>query len=235
LRMPLAACGLIVAVLVALAWPLVVDELESFSGETSNEVVSIDGVEYAYSGTKHRTLLYLVYREALQDAGWLGHGKWGFKTEHQLYIDPDLRRTFRSIDNHYVLMTLNWGIIGCCTFLVIGIAGVSNAFRLAWTSDENYQVLLGGLGGSLAAVLLMLLTVWFSSGFGFVWLSSLGMIASCRDVMMRRLASPTPYSWSADNQVPRSSSDPSMIRLGATGLPRVSIIHEPAFLRVSDE
>lgn len=177
-RLPLGVLAIASAGLMVAAWPIVVDKLESLSGEEQGHTVTINGEEYEYSGTKHRTLLYIVYASAMQDAGWLGHGKWGAKTDHQLYLEPELRRTFRSIDNHYVLMILNWGITGLIAFLALGLFAVGSSTQLALAGQPEYRVLVGSMSGTVAAVMLMLLTVWFSGGFGFSWLCYIGMLSS---------------------------------------------------------
>ncbi len=188
LRLPLTVAAVVCLGLIMIAWPIVVDELQAFSGESPDHTVTINGVEYEYSGTKHRTLLYSVYEDAMIDAGMLGHGKWGAHIQHQKYIEPHLRRTFRSIDNHYVLLILNWGVAGLVAFLALGLTGVASGLHLALVGDADSRVLLGSLVASIALVMLMLLTVWFSSGFGFAWLCGLGMISSCRENFALRRA-----------------------------------------------
>ncbi|QDT08794.1 O-Antigen ligase [Planctomycetes bacterium K23_9] len=177
-RLPLGILAFAALALMVAAWPIVVDQLESLSGEEQGHTVTINGDEYEYSGTKHRTLLYIVYASAMQDAGWLGHGKWGAKTDHLLYVEPELRRTFRSIDNHYVLLILNWGIAGLIAFLALGLFAIGSSSQLAFVGAPAYRVLIGSMSGTIAAVMLLLLTVWFSNGFGFSWLCYIGMLSS---------------------------------------------------------
>lgn len=203
-RMPLGIMAVLAIVLMVTAWPLVVDQLETVSGENFGATVTIGGEEYEYSGTKHRTLLYVAYSQALQDAGWFGHGKWGSKHEHMLYLEPHLRRTFRSIDNHYILLVLNWGVVGLAAFLAFGITAIGAGVRLAFAINPQHRVLLGSMSATVAAVMLLLLTVWFSSGFGFSWLCYLGMLSSA--VLADRQANRSPVIESATSVLAQSGS-----------------------------
>ena len=184
-RTPLVAGALTALVFVVTLWPVVIKRLQQISGEKTTGSVVIKGVEHPYSGTKHRTLLYLVYEDALRGAGVLGFGKWGVKPEHLVYVEPQLRDLFVSIDNHYVLLILNWGIAGLVAFIVMGTVGCLRGVAIGMTINSDYRVLLGSLSGTLLAVMLMLLTVWFSSAIGFAWLCQLGILASSSTIQAR--------------------------------------------------
>lgn len=177
-----------VAVAVFIAWPMVVESLETVSGEKEEYIVVIGGKEYNYTGTKHRELLYLVYERAMTEAGWMGHGKWGAKNEHKIFLEPQLRSQFASIDNQYILLTLNWGKAGLITFLLMGGYVLFVGGWFAMTVPQDFRLLVGGMTGSIIAVMVFLMTVWLSSDFGFVWLMSIGMLGSAQLVWKRQRA-----------------------------------------------
>ena len=179
LRLALTVLLVAVALALIVAWPLVVNALENFSGERSHNIkINIDGEEYEYSGTKHRMLLYRVYGTALSQAGLLGYGKWNAKLEHALFVEPHLRSRFKSIDNHYVLLVLNWGLLGLTLFLGLCLAAASGSASLACWCSADHRLLLGAMCGAITGIMILLLTVWFSTGFGFSWLCSLGVLSS---------------------------------------------------------
>lgn len=178
----------LVAVAAFVAWPIVVESLETVSGEEQEYVVTIDGKEYDYTGTKHRELLYLVYEKALAEAGWMGHGKWGGKNSHKILLEPQLRRQFASIDNHYIMLTLNWGKAGLITFLAMGGYVLVAGGWFAMTVPRDYRLLIGGMTGSIVAVMVFLMTVWLSNDFGFIWLMTIGMLCSAQLVWKQQRA-----------------------------------------------
>ncbi|MGB7323933.1 MAG: O-antigen ligase family protein, partial [Rubripirellula sp.] len=186
LRLPLIGSTLLGGLLMFAIWPTVVEQLESFSGEKAEYVVSIQGKEHAYTGTKHRELLYYVYADAMEQAAWLGHGKWGSKITHEMMLEPHLRAQFRSIDNHYILLQLSWGLVGLGAFLMLGAMVVGGGSWLAISIDPEDRLLIGGITGSIAAIMLLLLTVWLASDFGFVWLMLVGMLSSAITAWLNR-------------------------------------------------
>lgn len=190
LRIPLALGSLLVVVLTVAAWSSVIGGLEDISGERSEINVEVKDQIYAYTGTRHRELLYLVYADALQSAGWFGHGAWGSELSHLVYLEPELRQLFRSIDNHYIILMLNGGILGLAVFVVAGLMTLIGGARVALQSDSGCGPLVGSIVGANAAVMLLLSAVWMAPGFGFVWLYGMGMISSCvgsQAAMRRRL------------------------------------------------
>lgn len=185
-RLPVLISVAATAIAVFIAWPVVVDSLENMAGEEDQYAVIIDGKEFDYTGTRHRELLYLVYEKAMIEAGWMGHGRWGAKNEHKVFLEPQLRRQFASIDNHYILLTLNWGKVGLITFLLMGGYILFAGGWFAMTVPKDYRLLIGGLTGSVIAVFVFLMTVWLSSDFGFVLLTSIGMLGSAQLLWKRQ-------------------------------------------------
>jgi hypothetical protein len=172
----------------------VIDLLGAYAGETdpSENTILINGVEYEYTGTRHRDLLYLAYGDLIDRAPWYGYGTVSDEVERQVEQMPV---QFKSIDNHYLVQYLRYGIPGIVTFLLFGIAAAWNLAREAWARDGPLADLSAGLFGASVAVLVMLRGVALSPDFGFTWLFVAGLAASIR---ARRLApvtavSPQPY------------------------------------------
>ncbi|TWU56879.1 O-Antigen ligase [Rubripirellula tenax] len=185
IRVPLFLGVAVSAVMALAAWPAIVENLETISGEKASLIITIEGKEYAYTGTRHRELLYKVYADAMTEAGVLGHGSWGAKSIHQAYIEPQLRGLFRSVDNHYILTVLNWGFLGLAAFALIGVSAAIGGSFLALEVDPEFRLLVGALSGSIVATLLLLSTVWFSPDYGFLWLLTVGVISSARSAWFR--------------------------------------------------
>ena len=139
-------------------------------------MVEIDGVEYEYTGTNHRLLQFLVFKPALYDAGYFGFGTWGIKPMHIAYLDPDLRKKFWSIDNHYILITLRSGYLGLVMFFALGGTSLCYALRLGLYGKKD-SLLASAMCGAIAASLLVLWSVWFSPDFAFTWMASIGLVA----------------------------------------------------------
>ena len=155
------------------------DLLGAFAGETNigEEMVTINGVEYEYTGTRHRDLLYIAYEELVEDAPWYGYGTMSdiiVRKQDQMAIQ------FRSIDNHYLIQYLRYGAPGVVTFLLFGIAAAWNLAREAWARDGPLSDLAAGLFGASVALLVMLRGVALSSDFGATWLFVAGLAASMR-------------------------------------------------------
>jgi O-antigen ligase len=138
--------------------------------------VKIYGVEYDYTGTRHRDLLYLAYGEAIEQAGWFGYGT-GYPG---IPLDPYMDGRFRSIDNHYLLHYLQYGILGTAAFLALAVAGAWNLAREALARDGPLADLSAGLFGAFVAVAVMSRGVAFSLDFGATWLFVAGLAASFR-------------------------------------------------------
>src|SRR5262249_9075522 len=152
-----------------------IDLLSRYAGEDREDegaVVIIDGERYEYSGTRHRDLLSVVYREAIDNVGLLGYGN-----DKRIPRDAQADDRFISIDNHYLLWRLIFGNLGLAIFL--GLAGctvwhlAAAARRGGWPPGA----VAGGLCGAMVGVALALRSVWFAPDFGQVWLWTSGIAA----------------------------------------------------------
>lgn len=162
------------------------DLLGAYAGETNigEDTVMIDGVEYEYTGTRHRDLLYTAYAHLIEQAPWYGYGTTNPDMDAQVDLMPV---QFKSIDNHYLLQSLRYGVVGTVAFFLFAIAATWNLAREAWARDGPLSDLAAGLCGASVAVVLMLRGVAMSPDFGFPWLFVAGLGASMR---ARRYAAP---------------------------------------------
>jgi O-antigen ligase len=154
------------------------DLLGAYAGERDigQERVKIYGVEYEYTGTRHRDLLYVAYDEAIEKAGWIGYGS----TLQDMPIDPYMDGRFLSIDNHYLQYFLRYGILGTAAFLALAAAGAWNLGREALARDGPLSDLAAGLFGAFIAIVLMARGVALSFDYGATWLFVAGLAASMR-------------------------------------------------------
>jgi hypothetical protein len=134
-------------------------------------LVEIDGVEYVYTGTDHRWLLYKAYARSLAEAGSFGFGT-GFS--HKNFLEDRLS-VFRSIDNYYVELQLGNGLVGLWMFIIIQGVAILCLLKPAW---EQRDPIMGALSGtmlaSLAGVGVMHLTVSMLGDEKTLWSFCLG-------------------------------------------------------------
>jgi hypothetical protein len=177
-RLPMAIAAAAIALVFFLFREQVLDLLGAYAGETNigEDIVKIGGVEYEYTGTRHRDLLFIAYKDAIDHAGWFGYGT----TEPDMPKDPDLPVQFESIDDHYLLHYLRYGAVGIGAFLLFAIASAWNLAREAWERDGPLSDLAAGLFGAFVAVIIMVRGVALSPDFGFTWLFVAGLAASMR-------------------------------------------------------
>jgi hypothetical protein len=109
-RVPFLVAAVVGAVALYSGRELVEDGLGAMAGETDEtvQIIMIDGEPTEYTGTKHRILLFTVYADALEKAGWLG---FGFKMA-EVRLEESVADRFGSIDNHYMLFYLRHGYLG---------------------------------------------------------------------------------------------------------------------------
>jgi hypothetical protein len=172
----------------------IVDLLGAYAGERNigEDMVLINGVEYEYTGTRHRDLLNIAYEEAIDNAGWFGFGT----TLQDMPKDPNMAVQFESIDDHYLLQYLRYGTVGTAVFLLFALAGAWNLAREAWARDGPLSDLAAGLFGAFVAVIIMVRGVALSPDFGFAWLFVGGLAASmhARRVVAMTALSPPSYT-----------------------------------------
>jgi hypothetical protein len=162
----------------------VLDLLGAYAGEGQVEDwVVINGVQYEYTGTRHRDLLLLAYEEGIEKAGWFGFGT----NYRDMPMDPEMPIQFVSIDHHYLLHYLQYGIVGTAAFFLFALSAAWNLGREALARDGPLSDLAAGLFGAFVAVIIMIRGVALSPDFGFMWLFVAGLGASLR---ARRSAAP---------------------------------------------
>jgi hypothetical protein len=188
-RIPMLLIAVIGGIMFLLFRQQILDLLGSYAGEsdTTQDRVRIYGVEYDYTGTRHRDLLVLAYEDAIDRAGWLGFGTAMQDMPKDPYMDP----RFLSIDFHYLIHFLKYGYLGIATFAAFAIAVMWNLAREAWTRAGPTADLAAGLFGAFVAVAIMLRGVAFSFDFAATWLFVAGLSASLR---ARRVSGTTPVS-----------------------------------------
>ena len=115
-----------------------VQMLEATAQDTDQTMISIRGEQYPYTGTNHRYLLFLVYQQAIIDAGPFGFGSFTLEKPNLVhYVEPHLRQLFHSLDNHYLVTLLNYGYVGLTTFLLLGLSAVYTTWRLLCEKCEK--------------------------------------------------------------------------------------------------
>ena len=173
-RSVMATAAIVVLTVGWLGKDTVMSQLSAWAGEDSNRrIIVINGEESEYSGTLHRLLLFSVYQEALEQTGLFGHGVRLIGVEA---AGGD--RRFASIDNHYLLFTLQHGYGGLLAFAALAVCALRYTSQVALNHKSSASGIAGALFGSLFAVDLLLMTVWFAPDFGAVWLFSTGL-AGC--------------------------------------------------------
>ncbi len=180
-----------VLVLAATSGSWIVELFERWSGEQAGMTIEIRGVEYPYTGTRHRFLQLLVYAEAVEHAGWFGYGSTGLRAgETKIpYVEDHLRRMFNSIDNHYLQFVLQNGLAGLGLFVGLGLAAVWYAGRATFALDHPAPWLSAATASVLAATLVLLSSVWLAGDVRFVWLSLVGLAGGMH--LSRRASSTT--------------------------------------------
>tara|TARA_R110002049_G_scaffold72490_2_gene187105 strand:+ start:120164 stop:123688 length:3525 start_codon:yes stop_codon:yes gene_type:complete len=196
IRLPVIALAAAVAIFVIANSGNLVQLLEATAQDTNQVMVSINGERYPYTGTNHRFLLFLVYQDAIKDAGAFGFGNFSLEKPHLVhYVEPHLRQLFRSIDNHYLLTLLNYGYLGVGAFLMLSLGGVYCAWRLylkgGGNAVVNQRVFHAALVGYFLATSVMLFTVWLDSDFGFLLLFNIGFVSTQWSLCRQRIGSTT--------------------------------------------
>ena len=160
---------------------ILVEQLEQVAGETeeNTRILIIDGEEELYSGTRHRVLLFKVYKDALDRAGFFG---WG-QQMLGIQLEESIAERFGSIDSHYVMFFLQRGYSGVVPFVILQFCTLAQLGRAAWIGRGARANMAGSLFGAMLAVDVGFFSVWFSPDFGAVWLFNCGLSAKLATLM----------------------------------------------------
>jgi hypothetical protein len=174
-----------------------VDLLAVIAGEKSHQEegkwIFIQGEEVEYTGTNHRVLLFRVYDEAMQKAGWFGYG-----TELKgVELEESIAERFSSVDCHYLLFFLQHGYLGLGAFIILSLGTLISCSRVAFKIDRPESSLAAGLFGALLAVAVILVSSWFSADFAGIWLFSAGVASR---LLFLKQASPVTSQSVLDSQ-----------------------------------
>jgi hypothetical protein len=153
-----------------------VDALQNYAqeGKEGEEYVKIKGVQREYSGTKHRDLLFEVYEESIDGAGWFGYGAELSNSAR----DPEMDEKFASIDNHFLLFFLQYGYVGITIFAVFAAVVLWGLVPVSLGAVGPPGRLAAGLLGAIGGCLLSMRGVWFAGDFAWVWLWCAGWAVS---------------------------------------------------------
>ena len=185
-RLPLLTGAAAVGIAFAAFRDEVIEVLGHYAGESDayGRPVLIYGVEYEYSGTKHRDLLAVAYKEAAERAGWFGYGTSEEAMEKRMPLDPEMDERFKSVDNQYLLHYLRYGAVGVATFLAFAACAGWNLAAEAWTDRGPAGELAAGLFGAFVGTALVLRGASLAEDFGGPWLFVAGVSARLRSVRL---------------------------------------------------
>jgi hypothetical protein len=160
---------------------IVLDVLHRWSNENhAVRTISIQGEDYEYTGTNHRWLQFMVYRQAMANTGLVGYGSRSVMDRplHVPYTEEHLLKLFWSIDDHYIFYLLQAGFLGLGLFLLICLATLKTLWSPSLDLQSPTSLFTAGLFGAQLGVAIALLTVWFANDFGFQWMFNVGVSAS---------------------------------------------------------
>lgn len=157
--------------------------LGSWAGDNTPEEVRevmIDDVIHQYTGTAHRVLLFKVYADAMEKAGWFGFGVNHFEgmSRAGISFSPEVEQRFGSIDNGFLYLLLQHGWLAILLFCAFGLVLLGTAWFKAFTMQNKAGTFLASLSACLAAVWLGLNSVWFSADFSALWLFHAGLLTT---------------------------------------------------------
>ncbi|WP_372726127.1 hypothetical protein [Novipirellula sp.] len=171
----LFACVLAIALSIVMV-PTMLKMADAIENSDGIHTIKIEGETYTYSGSRHRYLLFAVYKKPLSQVGWIGFGNWGTLPKHEAMLEPHLRGLFLSVDNHYLLHYLNTGVVGSIAFLLLPV-GIFVAFlRQRATLTQPTEFLLVALLSSVMATSVVIVTVWMAEAYSFAFLFNSGCI-----------------------------------------------------------
>jgi len=153
--------------------------------EQSNRVtLEIDGEKVQNSSTMGRLNLYMFYRKAMREGGFLGFGTErtdSFPVDVPVGARDEFSRTsLKFVDNHYILITLRFGWLGSAAFVAILTTAIvipilsSQRYGMNGSSNFMYPI----VSYSVFSASLALLTVWLAFDFGQLLLFFLGILST---------------------------------------------------------
>ncbi len=149
---------------------------------STSEVVKIQGKEYPYTGTLHRDLLQIVYKDAVDAVPLMGFGKM----RETMPVDNDRDSRFASIDDHYLLYYLRYGPVGMVFFLGFAACVCVYLLREAWISESPYAGFCGCMLGAFLGTTMMVKGVSMEADFGWIWLFTGGVAGRMRAFRLER-------------------------------------------------
>ena len=147
---------------------------ESSTTARPGQMIEVDGIRVAYSGSKTRFVIFSLYRRAINVAGWTGYGSARTSVfPPQVPMGTDDRVTWekvRFVDNCYVLMTLRFGWLGGILFFLLVVIAVYSWGRVAISYDPPAGA--NWLAAALIAAGFVMCTVWLAHDYKFLvfWL-----------------------------------------------------------------
>lgn len=153
------------------------EALAAMGGESKNEetrIILIDGEPTEYTGTLHRILLWKVYDQAIQSAGWFGHGF----AMSSVQLEESIAQRFGSIDNGYLLLFLQHGWAALILLVLLMLGTILRVTWVAWNGSPGEVAVTGSLCGVLVGMLILLNTVWLAPDFSGLLIATFGWVAS---------------------------------------------------------
>ncbi len=156
-------------------WLLHVISGESEALAQKNLVLIINGKEEVYTGSRHRILLYEVYRDHMQSAEFFGHH------DRPLVLPPHLEK-FWSIDNHYIYTRLIRGWAGLLIQDLLIFLTLYRMGRLGLSSHRFLGPFAGSLFAAVASIGLAMFTVTLTAASLAIFYFMVGVAATIYDL-----------------------------------------------------
>ena len=190
LRRLLGTIGIIGTLFVLFALDPILRWSAEFINDQASMTIVINGRVEPVNSTRQRELMREAYAPALSDAGMFGFGPIEtLKLPGRYRIDPALA----SVESHFVMHQLNYGLVGMWLFNLFAATTIYALCRLAWRPRGAIEDLAGNLAGCQVAVLMGVLSVFFSEEFLALWLFNAGLAGNLLDIKRRETAMARAY------------------------------------------
>ncbi len=147
------------------------------------EYIVIDGEYHVYTGTKHRDLLFLVYKDAMAEAGLLGYGN----PLQNIPLDPYVDARFISVDNHFLHIYLHNGALGLVFFCVFLTCVMGNLLAVIVRGGDEVGLALT-IFGAMVGMVITFRTVWMDMNFGWFFMLLCGISGTLTNATLNRAA-----------------------------------------------